>query len=160
MPTFNFSFIKKDTNKRKTNKNNKEYEVLKQNVIGVVNVTINAIHQINVDGNIYNIKHSCYSCKGKDTVYRIGHNEVRPLQYIRVKGEYKELDNLCWLPFAVGCIVKGNIVRNTIFNITLFDIKKVWLDYDNEEAYNAWKFYKEHLNEINNVIKTKKLNAT
>lgn len=160
MPTFNFSFIKKDYNKRKANKNNKEYEVLRQNVIGVVNVTINAIHQVSVDGNIYNIKHSCYSCKGKDVVYRIGHNEFRPLQYIRFKGEYKELDNLCWLPFAVGCIVKGNIVRNTIFNIDLFDIKKVWLDYDNEEAHNALKFYREHLNEINDVIKTKKLNAT
>lgn len=158
MPTFNFSFSKKTFNKRKENKDNKKYEVLSRNIVGVIYISINAIHQVSVNGNFYNIKHECFSCKGKDAVYRIGFDENRPLQYIRIKGEYKELNKLCWLPFAVGCIVQGNIVHNKLLGIDLFDIKKVWLDYDNEDAHNALMFYRNNKDKINEVIRNKKIN--
>lgn len=43
MPSFDFSLVKKESNKRKTSNNINKYDVVEKNVIGVVHIDINAI---------------------------------------------------------------------------------------------------------------------
>lgn len=152
MPTFDFSLPKKVKAKRKTVNNTERYEIIERNVVGVVWIDIKANYFIHCNTDIYPVAYECYSCKGKARVYRRGYYDRNRVSYIRCNDNLTECNTLHYLPFGIGCIVKGNIVRNKYTNKLLFYIKDCWVDYSNEDAHNALEFYRNNINEIDDAI--------
>lgn len=143
MPTFNFSPIKK-----KKDKVHKESNIVFENIKGIVVININGVYSIKVDNNYYSINSKNYSCKGKMIVYSQELTELsKRLIYIRTEDDCVELPHNAYLPFTVGCMVLGNIIKH-ITNNLIFDIKRVIIDNNNIEAKEAMKFYKENYTEI------------
>lgn len=156
MPSFDFSIVKKKTKAGKTSKDSSVYKTVDKNVIGVVWITKNAKYYVKAsDGKTYNIKSTSYSCKGKRYIYRQGCDDLNRVCYIRLPDNCRECNSDHWLPFAPGNVVKGNIVLNKKLNSFLFDIKETWVDYGNDDSHKSLEFYREHLKEINNVIRNK-----
>ena len=69
--------------------------------------------------------------------------------YIRCDNLNQELDILYYLPFCVGCIVKGNIVINNYDKQQYFDIKESYIDYEDDKAANIFKEYKDNYDKLN-----------
>ena len=158
MPTFDFSLSKKKISKEKTIKANNRFEIILKNVKGIIWINEKAIYSVKtIDGKKYPIDSKCYSCKNHARIYRRNVPFNDRYIYIRSVGDYTEQNPNLFLPFAPGCIVVGNIVRNQITKIISFIIKDCWTESDNELSHQAIVFYKEHINEINDVIKTKQL---
>lgn len=160
MPSFDFSLVKKESNKRKTSNNIKKYEVVEKDVVGIVWIDINANYYVKINDKRYNIDTECYSCKGKDKVYAQGIDDKRRICIIRNIDEYVECNPNLYLPFAPGCIVSGNIIINRFSNSKVFYIKKTWINLDNDDAHEALAFYKEHYKEINAIILKRRFNET
>lgn len=160
MPSFDFSLVKKEVNKRKTSNNTNKYEVVEKNVVGIVWIDINANYYIKIGNKFYNINADCYSCKGRDIVYAQGFDDKRRVCIIRNPGEYIECNHNLYLPFAPGCIVSGDIIINHPLTSKIFNIKKIWIELNNNDAHEALAFYKEHYKEINAIILKRKLNET
>lgn len=160
MPSFDFSLVRKETNKRKTSNNTNKYEVIEKNILGVICIDINANYYVKVDNKCYNINSECYSCKGKNIIYAQGVNDKRRICIIRNSGEYLECNHNLYLPFAPGCIVSGDIIINHPLTAKIFNIKKIWIDLDNDVAHEALAFYKEHYKEINAIILKRRFNET
>lgn len=159
MPSFSFTLAKKPAGKRKTSVRTNEYEVVDTNVVGVVWIDINANYFVHTEEHTYPIKKECYSCKGKSRVYRHGCYDMNRVSYIRLSDNLNECNHTYYIPFAVGCIVSGSIHRNKSTNKLSFNIRKCWIDYDNEDAHKALEFYRQHLNEINDAIVEGKYNG-
>ena len=160
MPSFNFSIVKNESNKRKTYNNTKKYEVVKKDVIGVVWIDINANYYIKVNNKFYNINSECYSCKGKDMIYAQGYDDKNRICIIRNPEKCTECNHNLYLPFAPGCIVSGDIIINNPLTDKIFNIKKVWIDINNDDAHEALAFYKEHYKEINAIILKRRFDET
>lgn len=160
MPSFDFSVVKKESNKRKTSNNIKKYEVVEKDVVGIVWIDINANYYVKINDKHYNIDTECYSCKGKDKVYAQGIDNKQRICIIRNIDEYVECNPNLYLPFASGCIVSGNIIINRFSNSKVFYIKKTWTNFDNDDAHEALSFYKEHYKEINAIILKRRFNGT
>ena len=154
MPSFDFTLVKKPKT-RKTVKSHDTFRVLDKNVIGVIWITKTANYYVKSNNRTYNISPECYSCKGKRRIYRQGSYDINRFSYIRLIDDCCECDSKHWLPFAVGCIVKGDIVYNSNSDKYLFNIKDIWIDYDDIDAQLACNFYRKHLTEINNIIRNK-----
>lgn len=148
MPTFNFSLPKKKDKERKASNNSIKHEVIERDIIGVIWIDCNANYFVHINGNKYTIKRECYSCKGKRAVYRQGQYDRNRVCYIRHSDNYAECNPLHWLPFAPGCMVKGNIIRHSLTKAKLFVIKNCYVDYDNNDAHAAIEYYREHYAEI------------
>lgn len=143
MPSFSFSIVNKKKDKAK-----KESNIVKKYVIGVVVIDINGIYSVKVDNNFYSINSKNYSCKGKMMVYCQTLTELsNRLIYIRTEDNCVELPKNAYLPFTVGCMVLGNLIKNITNNI-IFDIKRVIIDNNNIDAKEAMKFYKLNYNII------------
>lgn len=160
MPSFDFSLVKKESNKRKTSNNIKKYEVVEKDVVGIVWIDINANYYVKINDKHHNIDTECYSCKGKDKVYAQGIDDKRRICIIRNIDEYVKCNPNLYLPFAPGCIVSGNIIINRFSNSKVFYIKKTWINLDNDDAHEALAFYKEHYKEINAIILKRRFNET
>lgn len=160
MPSFDFSLVKKESNKRKTSNNINKYDVVEKNVIGVVHIDINANYYVKINDRYYNINSECYSCKGKNMIYAQGYDDKRRICIIHSPGEYTECNHNLYLPFAPGCIVSGDIIINHPLTAKIFNIKKVWIDFNNDDAHEALAFYKEHYKEINAIILKRRFNET
>lgn len=154
MPIFNLSIIKK---KKSINKRSNRYTIDIKNVIGVVHIDVRANYYIVYNDTKYDITDKSYSCKGKQIVYPLIHVEANRLVYIRNISDLCELNPLYYLPFNVGCIVKGDIIVNNDTKEQLFDIKKCYTERNNYECIKAINFYKEHKDEIYNSIKQKRI---
>lgn len=160
MPSFNFSIVKNESNKRKTYNNTKKYEVVKKDVVGVVWIDINANYYIKVNNKFYNINSECYSCKGKDMIYAQGYDDKNRICIIRSPEKCIECNHNLYLPFAPGCIVSGDIIINNPLTAKIFNIKEVWIDINNDDAHEALAFYKEHYKEINAIILKRRFDET
>lgn len=157
MPTFDFSISKKKTKNRKTSKNTKQYEVIKKGITGVVWIDKNSNYVVKLDNNHrYNIHPDCYSCKDKEKIYSRKLDNNRRVCIIRNSNEYYNCNINCYLPFAPGCIVIGNIVA--IGFATYFYINKCYVDFNNDDSHDALMYYRQNYNEIINNIRNNKLN--
>lgn len=158
MPTFSFSFSKKK--EKQASKNNNRNKVILKNIRGVVWINVNAEYTVVIlkDKTEYPIHHSCYSCKGQFRIYRQGVNDKSRFCYIRLQDKCTEQNTNYWLPFAPGCVVCGNLVQDNITYKKVFVIKECWTELNNEEANKAFNYYKKHMKEINDLIKTHALN--
>ncbi len=154
MPSFDFSLVKKESNNRKTSNNINKYEVVEKNVMGVVHIDINANYYVKINNRYYNINSECYSCKGKNMIYAQGYDDKHRVCIIRSPGEYTECNHNLYLPFAPGCIVSGDIIKQN--GTKVFLIKKVWTDLLDNDSHEALNFYREHYKEINQIIKKKR----
>lgn len=160
MPTFGFSFAKKEVNKREKVNNSGKYEIIERKVTGVVFINLDASYYIKCGDKDYDITPESYTCKGKTTVYRRGYDDKVNLRYIRTLDSCVELNPLHWIPFSVGCVTIGNIVVNNITKRKYFDIKSVDVDYTNNISIEAHSFYREHYKEINDNLKNKWLDES
>lgn len=160
MPTFDFTPIKKKSGERKGSNGNSKYEVLLKDIKGVVFIDINANYFVKVNNTSYNIITENYNCGGVANVYlqQLDNNLQRVL-YIRHE-EYKpNLDTQHYLPFTAGCCVTGHIVKNKLNNVSQFNIKKVYIDYNDTEAQKAIKFYRENYIEISKIRRERLLKS-
>lgn len=145
MPTFNFTIETKPERKPKSNIN-KTVKLTK--VEGIVNITIDGIYKVKVNKFIYDIHKDCYSCKGITNIYKQELDKhLQRILYVRDVGYCEECNPLHYLPFTVGCNVIGDII--SINDKEYFCIKKVFLDFSNNEAHNALEFYKNNYKVIN-----------
>lgn len=152
MPTFNFNIIKKVFKKSKPKI---IQNIILNNVEGIVWIDNKANYHIIVNGNLsYDISPECYSCKNHETIYSQCNTE-HGVVYIRHKDNLIEQNPNYWLPFDVGCIVKGDVILNDA-NKQVFVIKRCYVDKDNEECKLARKHYRKHLNEIKQIIQSRR----
>lgn len=159
MPYFDFSLPKKKTKERKTSNHISRREVIEKNIIGVVWIDKNAKFTVKIDGKfVYDVHSNSYSCKGKNKIYARKLDENRRVCVIRNVGDYSECNHNCYLPFAPGCIVSGDIVING-FN-KQFLIKKSWIELDNDDAHAALVYYRKNYNSICSVLENNKLNES
>lgn len=160
MPSFDFSLPKNKIQKRKTYKDYNRNEILLKNVKGVVWIDSNAEYSISIENDgKYPICKDCYSCKGHEIIYRRGVPFKERYIYIRERGKYTEQNLNHYLPFTPGCVVNGDLILNSLNN-KVFVIKRCYIELDNEESHKAVEFYKNHINEINNIIKMQLFNES
>ena len=159
MPTFNFSLPKKETKARKTSNHIKQHEVIEKNIIGIVWIDEFANFTVRVRKNfIYNIHPDCYSCKGKVQVYARNLDKNRRICVIRNIGDYPDCNPNCYLPFAPGCVVSGDIIINGFTK--QFYIKKCWVELENDDAHAALVYYRNNYNAIRSILENNKLNES
>lgn len=151
MPFIDFSVVyKKKKSKGNTKSNSKrikEWTIVEKNVEGIVGFTDDLQYIIMTkDGRDYLIDKSCYHCKG----YRKIYSQILFGEYLqcciieRIKDDSK--NHFPYLPFAIGCVVIGNIVKNNINNLETFIIKKCDRDYENPDAIHVIKTFREIYN--------------
>lgn len=146
-----FSFNYKDKTKTRKITNYDRYEIVEQELEGIVFIDINGNYSIKVNSITFPIKPECYNISKKKNIYHRLYNGR--LLYTRYDTK-KELNKCWWIPFAPGCSVIGNIVKNRL-DKKFFDIKKIWTDIHNEIAIQAYKFYINNIEEINNNVRIK-----
>ena len=145
MPTFNFSVVKKKD--KREHKPAKQYVVLKKGVTCIVHIDIEGKFYVNLNDVKVPILKECYSTKGKTYIFsRKLKTDGKKLCIVRTKNDativFEE-----YLPFCPGCVVEGNILLNP-FGTTLFNIKRVKLEYENADAKLAFLYWKKHYDEI------------
>lgn len=145
MPTFNFSVVKKKD--KREHKPAKQYIVLKKGMTGIVCIDINGKFYVNVNDVKVPILKECYSTKGKTCIFsRKLKTDGKKLCIVRTKNDATTVFEE-YLPFCPGCVVEGNLLLNP-YGTTLFNIKKVRLEYENVDAKVAFLYWKTHYNEI------------
>lgn len=155
MPAFNFSPVKGNKTKRTNNNTKKSYNIIKSKVIGIVWIDRKAEYYILVDNTKkYYIHPKCYSCVGKQQLYRQGEFDDSNFVYIRFIDNLIECNRYYWLPFGIGCVVCGKIVIEN--GIKYFIIDKCDVVFNNEDSHKAMEFYLEHITEINRIIISKR----
>lgn len=146
MPYFDFSVTKKQTNT--SHKKAKQYTIIKRDIYGVVHITITGMLFVNINNTVVPILKDCYNTVGKNKIFSLKLNkDSKRLCIVRNKNERLNYTNENYLPFAPGCIVYGNLLLNP-YGTTLFNIKKVIIEYDNEESKIALNYWKTNYEEI------------
>lgn len=146
MPYFDFSVTKKQTNTN--HKKAKQYTIIKRDIYGVVHIAITGILFVNINNTVVPILKDCYNTAKKDKIFSLKLNkDSKRLCIVRNKNERLNYTNENYLPFAPGCIVYGNLLLNP-YGTTLFNIKKVIIEYDNEESKIAFNYWKANYEEI------------
>lgn len=145
MPTFNFSVVKKKD--KREHKPAKQYVVLRKGVTGIVHIDIYGKFYINLNDVKVPILKECYSTKGKTYIFsRKLKTDGKKLCIVRTKNDATTVFEE-YLPFCPGCVVEGNILLNP-YGTTLFNIKKVRLEYENVDAKAAFLYWKVYYEEI------------
>lgn len=145
MPTFNFSVVKKKD--KREHKPAKQYVVLRKGVTGIVHIDIYGKFYINLNDVKVPILKECYSTKGKTYIFsRKLRTDGKKLCIVRTKNDATTVFEE-YLPFCPSCVVEGNILLNP-YGTTLFNIKKVRLEYENVDAKAAFLYWKVHYEEI------------
>lgn len=146
MPYFDFTVTKKQTNTN--HKKAKQYTIIKRDIYGVVHIAITGMLFVNINNTVVPILKDCYNTVGKDKIFSLKLNkDSKRLCIVRNKNERLNYTNENYLPFAPGCIVYGNLLLNP-YGTTLFNIKKVIIEYDNEESKIALNYWKTNYEEI------------
>lgn len=154
MPMFNFAAASKAKVAKKKSSDSTVYKIVEKDVIGVVHVTIDAKWHVRTDAKDYTIAKESYNSKDKCVVFKTILVNGRRWQWIRLRDKANKLNELLWLPFAVGCIVKGNILHSDKYGgVTVFKIKKVYIDYNDWAAIKAMRFYRDNIEVIETIIK-------
>lgn len=147
MPSFSFSVNNKS--KRKEIAKIVKYEVVQENVYGVVFVDDEFKYRVVVRNTIYDITPSSFTCKNKRNLYpQILDKNKRRILYIRTSEDKRELDSRFWLPFAVGVVVRGDLVNNKNLNEIQFKVKKACREIYDDNSKIAMDYYKEHYEEL------------
>lgn len=155
MPFFDFTISKKSKGKNKITKNN-TYSIVSKNINGVVTININGNYFVKVDTTEYSIIPESYSCKNRILIFfKILSDINQRILWIRNIDNLQELNTDVYLPFAPGVCVKGDILK--INSKLMFRINKVYIDYNNDEANVALKFWKDNYKLINNNIMNVKI---
>ena len=103
---------------------------------------------VNINNTVVPILKDCYNTAKKDKIFSLKLNkDSKRLCIVRNKNERLNYINENYLPFAPGCIVYGNLLLNP-YGTTLFNIKKVIIEYDNEESKIAFNYWKTNYEEI------------
>ena len=125
-----------------------KYLIVKKDVRGVVWITIDGSYKVVVGDDVYDIFHRNYNCGKKKSLYYEQLIENRLVRYIR---HLPNKDNVIsgYLPFGVGCSVIGTIVSRQRDRHIFFNIRKVFIDRDSQEAINAINYYRENMDKIN-----------
>lgn len=142
MPVFNFSSIKQTKERKRISS---DIEIIEHNIEGIVCIRLDGKFYINYNKELYKIYPECYNCKDKGTIYSLQINNNRRLQYIRSENK-QELSHKVFLPFAPGCVIKGNLIKDK--NNIYVKIKKVFIDNDIDLAKHEWQFYKINYEQI------------
>ena len=144
MPIFDFSTPVKKNNKGKYKVIKEKYTIKVRKAKGIVFIDKDGSYKVLIEDNIIPIKQECFTCKGASNIYmqELEKKSIRNI-YIRCDNLNQELDILYYLPFCVGCIVKGNIVVNN------YDIKESYIDYEDDKAANIFKEYKDNYDKLN-----------
>lgn len=145
MPLWNFSKPAKVS--RRKNKIPKSIAVMEKNIKAVVNLNDSLLYSaIFEDGRNILIHKSCYKCKGKQTIYSqclVGKYKQR-LMIHRIP-DYC-IEHRPYLPFAVGCVIEGDIILNQETIVFYFKIKKCYIDPDNWFADRITKEFRDRYN--------------
>lgn len=159
MPTFDFSIPVKKNNKGKYKPIKEKYNIVTKKVKGIVFIDKDGSYKVLVGDINIPIKQECFTCKGASNIYmqELEKKSIRNI-YIRCDNINQELDTLHYLPFCVGCIVKGDIVVNNYDKQQYFDIKESYMDYENDKASDIFKKFKNNYDELNQARINKILN--
>lgn len=145
MAIWNFSKPTKISRKRNVIKYG--LKVIEQNIKAVVDITDSLLYIASIEnGKNYIIHKSSYKCKNKQIIY----SQL-------LVGEYKHrliihripsycIEHRPYLPFAVGCIVIGDIILNQANNVYYFRIKKCYIDNDDCFAQTITKRFRNNYN--------------
>lgn len=143
---FNFNIAQKS--KRNSSYKKQDYKLLKRNVKGIIHIDKSGTLFVNINNTPVYILKKCYT-KSKSK-YRFYQKLVGNKQRFTV-AKNKELDNLeyndLWYPFGVGCTVVGNLLLD-LHGTTLFNVRKVLIEYNNNEAKLAMDFWRNNYEEI------------
>lgn len=153
MSDFKFNFSKFGKPKIKSSGSSPRREVIQQNIIGVIGINIDASYYVDINGQKYQLTIESYDLKGKNVYYARTLQENKTLEIISLNKQTR--NNKYYLPFAVGCIVKGSTYK--IFGIERFNINKILeLNQVPEDSINYFKtivhkhkqFFRENYKEI------------
>lgn len=143
MITFNFNPVKKPVKQVKI----KQEVIIEKGVAGIIHITLEGKYFVPLKEEIYYIAQHCYDCKGKKTLFYQGLINGNNIKVIRLDESHLS-DYGKYLPFSVGCYVKGDLIKEN--GLIKFSITKL-LKYDEVtkiERVKAIKFFKEHYDEI------------
>lgn len=157
MPYFDFTIVSSHNKTKRNYKIRTKNTIIESNVIGYVTIDLDANYYVVYNDKSYKINPINYSCKGFITIYNrfLDENNHR-IRIIRVNDSVKA--HHPYLPFAPGCVVKGNItVLNDLAEI-VFDIKKCYIDKEDATANYYLKHFKDNYNIIKDKIKQKLMN--
>lgn len=148
---FNFSSFGKPKVKKTSNDRNRK--LVEKNVKGVIGITLDANYYVQVENKQYTLTIESYDLKGKNVYYcrELQNNKI--LEIISLTKQKRNQSK--YLPFGVGCVVKGNIYN--IFGKHRFNITKIiefselsQEDYNNfiSMSHNCKEFFRNNYEEI------------
>lgn len=148
---FNFSSFGKPKIKKTSYDRNRK--LVEKNVKGVIGINLDATYYVQVGQNQYTLTLESYDVKGKNVYYckELQNNKI--LEVISLTKQKRNQSK--YLPFGVGCIVKGsiyNILGKNRFNITkvLDSTELSQEDYNNfiSISHNCKEFFRNNYEEI------------
>lgn len=151
MASFNFS-----VNKNKKDIRNAIKEKVIKNVKGTIYIDKTAQYYVKADNINYDINPKCFSCIGHNTLFRQGEYDKKRVIYVR-QNIIVECNPYFWLPFGLGCKVKGDIIIS-VNNKKVFNITDFYLGIAEDEK-DAIDYYNKYLKEINEIIREKRFNG-
>ena len=108
------------------------------------------------NGEKLDIYHKSYNCKDKENIYLRVTPDIHRVCIMRRKENRSEVNNLFYLPFAVGHLAVGDVIIDNITNRKLFHIKKSAPDKYNAYCYEALQYYKANKDIIDKAILKKR----
>lgn len=143
MVTIKFSFSRAERSRDKV-----AAVVIEKKAEGLIKI-IDGEYKVEFKGKLYRISEKSYDTKGKKVVYstRLDKYNHR-VKIIRDADSKFALNKQHYIPFAVGLIAKGRIIKPAFRN-EQFHIISCYAanDYDGAiDAFNEWKEYEENLN--------------
>lgn len=142
MPRWNFS-ISPQKNKNKTRKS-KGYIIEILNAKAVVDINNRLLYiACFEDGRRFLIHKDCYKCKNKQVIYSqclVGEFKQRLIIH-RIPSYC--IEHRPYLPFAVGCVIEGDVIVNQDTLIRYFKIKKCYIDSNNKFADAITRSFRE-----------------
>lgn len=148
MPYFDFSSPAKKVKHINNPKIRNKWTILKSNIKAVVDINEDLDYIAIIDENNQLLIHpDCYKCKNHRDIYsRFLHGKFKQRVIIsRLTDYYRE--NKPYLPFAVGCVIIGDIIFRNDDLISYFKIKKCYIDNNDEMANRITKAFKTIYND-------------
>lgn len=150
---FNFNFAKAKIS-NKTYKPKQINNIVERNAVGVIHISSTAFYYVNIHNKQYLLTKESYSCKNKTILFAKELINGKILKRIDLE-ECSREDMTYYLPFSVGTIVQGNIIKNG--NVELFDIKKnlYFIPEYEEERKGAIKTFIKNYQTLGPIIKNR-----
>ena len=133
---------------QKTTKGRIAATVIYNRAEGLIKI-IEGEYKVEYNNKLYPISEDSYESKGKKVVYSTKLDKYNHrVKIIRDADNKSALNKQHYIPFAVGLIAKGRIIKPA-FGKEQFHIVSCYAanDYDGiADAFNEWKEYEENLN--------------